>query len=546
MPCYSENLAQATFADKATPKIAEFKSRFQTLQEQCTRAVAVQGTVVTYRVLDVVNEIREWAIPEHSTLSNVSHLVNRQVLDELKPADMDASNRSPCHPRTRVAILQEVSAFLFSLSDGAELQNVFWLYGLAGSGKSTIATTVANLARSQHRLGAFIFFNRDKLEQGAPARVIRTLAARLAEFDRRIGEAIAKSMQANPGTCQGPLNDQFRVLLKEPLDAVAGTLELEGPIVVVVDALDECGRSESDTDRHEQERESRGSLLNTLRERLSDLPAFIRIVITSRPEQDIETALKMDHVCQRELNIEETTKEDVRVYIVHQLHAVRAKHQDSRLPEKWPGEETISILADRSRGLFVWASTACKFVDAFDPVARLKIILDGEQASEAEAGLDRLYATALDAIGRWDDKDFVESFHLVFGTVFTASRELSRKTVEALASSSPTTPINSLALIGNFGCLVSWNNDDDSDRKRPRRDDTPVMDRSEEDDGRSRRDRRRRADEEERRDRRDGQDDRRRRHEREDSEDYEDRHRDHDRKNRRWSRSKSPRRHRER
>lgn len=378
---------------------------------------------------------------------NAPHTATRQVLDRLQPTRMDASDRSPCHPRTRLGILQDISVFLLSPPDasGVHIQNVFWLYGLAGTGKSTTATTVANIVRDQRRLGAFIFFNRDRSEHNSPKDVIRTLAYKLADFDFRIGLAVAKAMKTNSGIIEAPLDTQFRVLLTDPLHSVADTLQEDGPIVVIVDALDECG-----------DRDSREKLFSVFQERLPDLPKFLRIFITSRLETDIEITLRRPHVRGHELAIEETTREDVKIYLREQLGVLRNKR---KLREDWPNEETVSGLAQRSHGLFIWASTVCKFIDAYNPIAHLKIVMDAELSHGAERALNDLYRIALTTAGQWDNEFFVADFQRVFGTIFSATQRLSRTAVDALASTSPTTPMDSLTLLEHFECLMSLKTD---------------------------------------------------------------------------------------
>ena len=67
---------------------------------------------------------------------------------------------------------------------------MLWIYGLAGTGKSTLSTTIAQSLRRRHRLGAFFFFNRD-IPQRNFATLIRTLAYQLAVVDTRFGDAIS-------------------------------------------------------------------------------------------------------------------------------------------------------------------------------------------------------------------------------------------------------------------------------------------------------------------------------------------------------------------
>ena len=61
---------------------------------------------------------------------------------------------------------------------------------------------------------------------------------------------------------------------------------LHGPIVIVIDALDEYG----DVD-------SRKDLLPLIVEQFSQLPPMFRFLITSRPEQDIVAAFEPSNSC---------------------------------------------------------------------------------------------------------------------------------------------------------------------------------------------------------------------------------------------------------
>src|ERR1700733_14007711 len=150
---------------------------------------------------------------------------------------MDASTRSECLHGTRTILIQSIEDWSATFSE----QQVLWLYGLAGSGKSTISTTIANLIREQGRLGAFIFFNRDVEERSRPSNVIRTLAYRLASSDARIGALVATVIETIPSISESPLSFQFTKLLIEPLSNLPTT---EAPIVLILDALDECGSAE--------------------------------------------------------------------------------------------------------------------------------------------------------------------------------------------------------------------------------------------------------------------------------------------------------------
>ena len=97
-------------------------------------------------------------------------LARHQVL---KPEDMDEYNRTRCLDNTRRNVVNDVMSWF--ADDSNDAKKVLWLYGLAGTGKSTLSTTIAQIMHSLRRLGAFFFFNRD-IPQRDFATLIRTLA----------------------------------------------------------------------------------------------------------------------------------------------------------------------------------------------------------------------------------------------------------------------------------------------------------------------------------------------------------------------------------
>lgn len=99
--------------------------------------------------------------------------VMSDILKGLKPAEMNATSRPLCLPGTRQDLLKDIIDRLLTPSSD---QNVVWLYGAAGLGKSTLATTVAEYFRGLQRRGAFLFVDRNAPIESHPDRVIRTLA----------------------------------------------------------------------------------------------------------------------------------------------------------------------------------------------------------------------------------------------------------------------------------------------------------------------------------------------------------------------------------
>jgi hypothetical protein len=92
------------------------------------------------------------------------------------PPDVAFGIEALCHRDTRVALLDEIMKW----SAAHDARHVFWLSGLAGTGKSTIARTVARRCADVGRLGASFFFTRGGGELASARKFATTVAVQLA------------------------------------------------------------------------------------------------------------------------------------------------------------------------------------------------------------------------------------------------------------------------------------------------------------------------------------------------------------------------------
>jgi hypothetical protein len=343
------------------------------------------------------------------------HAVRKQVLE---PADMHEYNRTTCLQNTRLNVIKDVMEWIADDSD--DLKKVLWVYGLAGTGKSTLSTTIAQIMRGLHRLGAFFFFNRD-IPQRNFATLIRTLAYQLAMFDARFGAVVSRVAEIHGNIAGMPLDFQFENLLSA--NALKGVEWSGGPIVLIIDALDECG-SEAD----------RKILLRVLSKGFLALPSFIRIMVVSRPEFDIQHALGSHlHLCPYPLDMDSATNKDVLEYVRHRLDEIRVR--EGCLDARWPGDEKIGSLADSAGGLFIWASTACLYIESHDPDLRLSELIQKQPESNSSgpfAQLDSLYMTGLQSAGRWTDPTFSSDCCSLLGVILCARVPLSYSVIDTL------------------------------------------------------------------------------------------------------------------
>jgi hypothetical protein len=152
---------------------------------------------------------------------------------------------------------------------------------MAGTGKSTIARTVAQLLADNGRLGASFFFKKGESERGNATRFFTTIATDLSARILGMVPGIRKAIDADPVISEKVLKDQFEKLILQPLSE-ANQVPLHAlELVVVVDALDEC------------EREEDVKVILQLLARARDIrPVSLRVFVTSRPELPIRLSFK--------------------------------------------------------------------------------------------------------------------------------------------------------------------------------------------------------------------------------------------------------------
>jgi hypothetical protein len=260
---------------------------------------------------------------------------------------------------------------------------------MAGTGKSTIALTIAREYDERGRLGASFFFSRGGGDLGSSSKVVTTLAAQLAnklpDLKSHIYKAVADTDIGNLG-----LYYQWEKLILQPLSRLEESSH-PLPLVLVVDALDECD-GEEDVQLVLQLFATTKSLQNIQ----------LRIFITSRPEtpirygiNDIQETAHQDFVLH---NIPQSVIEhDISIFIKHNLKSIR---RECNLATDWPGELVIRALVQNASELFIWAATACRFIREGKrfAVKRLDMILKGSSTSviAPEKHLNEIYINVLE------------------------------------------------------------------------------------------------------------------------------------------------------
>src|SRR5579864_4556790 len=123
-------------------------------------------------------------------------------------------NRRGCMKGTRRDVLFQLENWLNDEQD----KRVFWLNGLAGTGKSTIAQTFAELNFADGKLGASFFCSRYYDDRNNLQKIFPTLAFQLARRYPRFREELLPVLTANPDVGRETLCSQMEKLIVHPFE----------------------------------------------------------------------------------------------------------------------------------------------------------------------------------------------------------------------------------------------------------------------------------------------------------------------------------------
>ncbi|KAG8785035.1 hypothetical protein FRC12_018054 [Ceratobasidium sp. 428] len=353
---------------------------------------------------------------------NVWMLVDEQAtryrLDNLVPshaawyssAESQKLHRDECTPDTRVQVLEQFKVW----RDDDEGERIYWLNGMAGTGKTTLSYTLCKQLEEDSRLAANFFCSR-QLPTCRDARLILpTIAYQLANFSYPFRYALSRVLEQSPDVHTRRISEQFTKLLFKPLQEVRRSIP--DNLVIVLEALDEC--------------DSPGEILDALLDYTSDLP--IRFFLTSRPEPEIRERmyLRTGDRENSELHLHNLDKSivegDIRRYLQDGLKRIDIS------------EEDLKTLTDRSGVLFIYAATVVRYVSASNfsrSADRLEQVLSASASSyDSDKEINSLYTLILTSA--FDDPDMTDrdkdEMKLVLHTAICAQEPLSAQITAGL------------------------------------------------------------------------------------------------------------------
>ncbi|KII95974.1 hypothetical protein PLICRDRAFT_151028 [Plicaturopsis crispa FD-325 SS-3] len=311
-------------------------------------------------------------------------LVNNSLLEKLPralDASFESSDRDSCLAGTR----QELLVQIFEWAENPHGHSIYWLNGMAGVGKTAIAQTVAQQLKSLSRLGASFFCARGNEDRSNVRNIFPTIAYGLAQAYPSFCASLLKAVAQDPDVGRFSAFQQFTKLIAEPSHGLPAGPH---PIIVVIDALDEC------TDLA-----ATRNAIKILCDHAPSLP-MLHFFITSRPESQIWLDSDISTIQYLHDVEEDIVVSDIRHYLTVKLGDIPASRnllQD--FPENWPAASDIEVLVARAGRLFIYAFTVYQFIASLDanPQERLIQLLKAptSQSDIWDEPIDDLYTQIL-------------------------------------------------------------------------------------------------------------------------------------------------------
>ncbi|KEP53266.1 putative vegetative incompatibility protein HET-E-1 [Rhizoctonia solani 123E] len=351
-------------------------------------------------------DLSVWRIVDEATKDNRLNSLAPSLSACYNSAQANELKRGPCTEGTRVDLLGQMLCWTKSSIPGS----VYWMSGMAGTGKTTIAYSLCEELNTNRQLGASFFCSRLLPECRDVNLIIPSIAYQLARSSYPFRFVLASVLEKDPDVHTRLPHLQFDTLLAQPLFEVKDTLA--DNLVVVIDALDECDNKESTS-----------QILDILLIKALDLP--IKFVVSSRPEPEIRDEMsKQRNQADSRVVLHELDRDAVQADIKSYLCASLARIQ--------PTEDQIAIMVQRAGILFIYAATVVRYIshDGFrrNPHSRLANVLESSSASENKhKEIDELYTTILQAAldNQYLDSHETEDIRQVLYLVICAQEPLS-------------------------------------------------------------------------------------------------------------------------
>ncbi|KAJ3511724.1 hypothetical protein NMY22_g15564 [Coprinellus aureogranulatus] len=278
-------------------------------------------------------------------ITDASHTRNRQI----------SPPNSACLEGTRKNVIKKIRSW----ADGTLLfsnPHIMWIYGYAGCGKSAIAQDIAEYFAREGRLAGSFFFFRGSGDRSRIKRFARTVASQIHLAIPSSGPVLESVVKKNPDlldTTKTSLSAQFQHLVYDIVKAIKATLR-HGPLIIVLDALDEC-----------EDHDEISAFIEAMIKFFDSKPRTpLRFLVTSRVENHIHKRLHSSKQVKLLNLVKHTTDAEIAAALDAAI-AIEKRGLVLACDDSWPSVEDRKKLVQHIGKSFIFMTTLVKLL--FDP-----------------------------------------------------------------------------------------------------------------------------------------------------------------------------------
>ncbi|KAH9019918.1 ankyrin repeat-containing domain protein [Lactarius deliciosus] len=263
--------------------------------------------------------------------------------------------------------------------------SLLWIHGKPGSGKSVLCSSaiinnITTMCEAGSASMAYFYFDFRDLDKKARRNLLPSLLIQLSTHSNAFCDILSRLYETHNEGARQASDKALIQCLKEML-----TLPDQGPVYLILDALDECPDT-SDVPS------ARKQVLDLVKDLVSLRLSNLNIAVTSRPEADIRDALESLASQTVSLQDERGQKEDIADYVRSVVYS-----ESSIFMRRWREEDkelVIETLSERADGMFRWVFCQLEVLQKCLPQNVQRVL------RELPNSLDETYERILREIGK--------------------------------------------------------------------------------------------------------------------------------------------------
>ncbi|KAF4609663.1 hypothetical protein D9613_011960 [Agrocybe pediades] len=326
-----------------------------------------------------------------------------------------AVKRRGCTASTREQILDVLKTWV----KDPQGSKVFWMNGMAGTGKTTILYSFCEWLEKNDRMAGNFFCSRTSTACRDLNSIVRSIAYQLAFYSPAFRSQVCKILEGKQNPHMLNVGEQFKWVVAMPLENSKDAIP-DGA-VIVIDALDECDNVSATA-----------LFLKVLMQYSTHLP--IKFLVASRPEPVILKNMEAPNFSPSMLRLHDIEQSLVEADIKQYLQEALCTMSPA------PSSGVIDQLTRRSGKLFIYAATAARYINPEDEEVDSETRLDAilgislSSASLQEQELDSLYRSILSSAfdkTRLEERE-LKIVSLVLRTVICAMEPMTTSTMSMI------------------------------------------------------------------------------------------------------------------